>query len=172
MDIRSKIINALVGHFPVHFARLEDGDGVTGFVVSPRFEAMSTLDRQALIEKALSQGPASLTSQERRRVLMIAGLTPVEYDAVGARIRVYKVRNLAGGTIEIQVDGGFSDAEYVRGALSRQKGISTTEPRQITGGLGSLTSFRATGTASHPMTKAKAIRILNGDHYIQVTPNA
>ena len=172
MDIKDKIIKALSQSLRVDYVQLEDGDGISGFVVSPQFEGVATLDRQRLIDDALRKATEPLTPEERRRVLMIAGLAPVEYDAVGARIRVHQVREMASGTIEILVRGGLSDARYVRGALKNQKGVQTTEPKPVTGAHGVLMSFRAKGTKADPLTKEKAIRVLKNDRYIEVVPNA
>jgi hypothetical protein len=84
---------------------------------------MSTLDRQALIDRALTQASEPLSKDEQRHVLMIAGLAPPEYAAVGARIRIHRVKETARGTVEVLLHGGPSDAEYVRGALNNQKGV-------------------------------------------------
>ncbi len=171
MDIREKIIKALSERFLVQHARLEADDGISGFVVSPRFQGMSTLDRQRLIDDALRGRSARLTDAEKRQVLMIAALTPDEHEAVGARVRVDKVKALAGGTVEVRLQGAFSDAEYVRGALNNQKGVQTTEPRHVACAAKSLMSFRAKATGATPLTKARVIRILKSDHYIQLMPN-
>jgi acid stress-induced BolA-like protein IbaG/YrbA len=172
MDIHEKIVKALSESLEIEYIRLEDDDGVSGFVVSPRFKGLSSVDRQALIEDALSKTPTALTPDERRRVLMIAGLTPVEYDAVGARIRVHKVKEMAGGAVEVLVHGGLSDAEYVRGALNNQKGIQTSEPKQVPGAPGVLMSVRAKGTAAAPLTRDKTLKLLRKDRYVEVMPNA
>lgn len=172
MDVRDKIIKALSDSMVVQYVRLEDDDGITGFVVSPQFQDLSALDRQGLIDNALSSSPNPLTPQEQRQVLMIAGITPEEYESVGARIRVHKVKEMAGGTIEILLHGGLSDAEYVRRALSNQHGVQTTEPKQVPGAVGILVSFRAKGIGATQLTKAKAIRILKSDRYIEVMANA
>jgi hypothetical protein len=172
MDIRKKVIKALTGSFPVDYARLEDDDGITGFVVSPHFQGVSALDRQGLIDDALRKSSARMTPEEQRRVVMIAGLTPAEYNAVGARIRVHQVKELTGGSIKVLLHGGQSDAEYVRRVLKEQEGVTTTEPRQVPGAVGDLMSFRAKGSATTPLTKASAVRMLQSDQYIQVMPNA
>jgi hypothetical protein len=156
----------------VDFVRLEEDDGISGFVVSPQFQNMSMLDRQGLIGDALSKASNPLNPKEKRHVLMIAGLTPLEYDSVGARIRIQKVKELAKGALEIILHGGSSDAEYVRRALNDQHGVQTTEPKPVADAVGILMSFRVKGTGATPMTKAKAIRILKSDRYIQVMPNA
>jgi acid stress-induced BolA-like protein IbaG/YrbA len=172
VDVKDKIAKVLSRSLEDAYIRLEEDDGISGFVVSPRFQGMSSVDRQALIEDALSDGPDPLTPEERRHVLMIAGLTPVEFDTVGARVRVHRVKELAGGTVEVLIHGRLSDAEYVRGALNNQKGVRTTEPRPTPGALGILMSFRANGTAAVPLTKEKVIRVLKNDPYIEVIPKA
>ncbi len=165
MDFKDKIVETLVQALQPEFVRLEDDDGVSGFVVSRAFEGMTTLDRQAKIEEILKP-------EDRRRILMIAGLTPQEYDAVGARIRVHKVKEMAGGAVEILLHGGKSDAEYVQASLRGHDGIETSPPKPVKGAIGVLMSFRAKGSGSHPLTKEKAIRFLKKDHYIEVMSNA
>jgi hypothetical protein len=172
MDLRAKIVKALSEFLQVDYIRLEEDDGVSGFVVSPRFQEISTVDRQGLIEEALSKASDPLTPRERRQVLMIAGLTPEEYDAVGARIRVHRVKEMARGKVEVLLHGALSDAEYVREALNNQKGIRTTAPRMVDGARGILMSFRAEGNEGAPLTKERALRILKQDRYIEVMPNA
>jgi hypothetical protein len=170
MDLKQKLINALRESLNVEYALLEDDDGISGFVVARTFNGLSGLDRQGKIEESLEN--ASLTPDERRRVLMIAGLTPEEYDAVGVRIRVKSVTERAKGELEIVLRGGGSDAEYVRGALNNQKGVRTTEPKPVSGAIGELMSFRARGTDANPLTKEKAIRVLKKDQYIEVLSDA
>ena len=103
---------------------------------------------------------------------MIAGLTPEEYEAVGARIRVHKVKEMAGGAVEVVLHAGRSDAEYVRGALKNQNGVETSEPEPVSGAAGVLMSFRAKGPAANPLTKEKVIRVLKKNPYIEVMRNA
>ncbi len=170
MDLKDKVLEALFLALQPEYVRLDDDDGISGFVVSRMFEGISTLDRQGNIEEVLQKVP--LTQEERRRIVMIAGLTPVEYEAVGVRIRVHKVREMAGGVVEILLHGGLSDAEYVRGALNNQKGVRTTDPKPVSGAIGVLMSFRAKGSEANPLTKDKAIRILKKDQYIEVLANA
>ena len=170
MEIKDKIVNALFQTLKPEYVRLEDDDGISGFVVSHQFEGLSALDRQEKIKGTLQNVP--LSQEDRRRVFMIAALTPVEYEAVGARIRVHRVRDVAGGKIEVVVHGGHSDAEYVRGALNNQKGVQTDEPKRVSGALGVLMAFRAKGTPANPLTKEKAIQVLRKDRYIEIMPNA
>jgi hypothetical protein len=172
MDIRDKIVKALREFIEVDFVRLEEDDGISGFVVSPQFQNMSMLDRQALIGDALRKSSSPLSPKEERQVLMIAGLTPLEYESVGARIRIQRVKELPKGAIEIILHGGYSDADYVRRALINQNGVQTTEPKPVADAVGILMSFRVQGTGATPMTKAKAIRILKSDRYIQLMPTA
>jgi hypothetical protein len=170
MDLRKKIASKLSQSLGDAYVRLEDDDGISGFVVSPRFKGMSSLNRQGLIDDILDNGPDPLSKEKRRRVLMIAALTPVEYASVGARIRVHKVREKA-GSLEILLHGGRSDAEYIRGALKNQKGVRTTEPKSVPSAPGILMSFRAKGTEADPLTKERALRVLKDDPYIEVTPD-
>jgi hypothetical protein len=170
MDVKDKIISALAKTLKPEYVRLEDDDGISGFVVSRQFEGISPLDRQGRIDDVLSE--ASLTHEERRQVLLIAGLTPEEYEGVGARIRVHRVREMAGGAVEILLHGALSDALYVRGALNNQKGVRTTEPKPVGGAPGVLMTFRAKGTAVNSLTKEKVIRVLRNDPYIEVMANS
>jgi hypothetical protein len=172
MDLKDKVKKALVHSLPVEYVRLEDDDGISGFVVSPRFEGMSGMDRQALIEGALGESPDPLTPEEKRRVLMIGAVTPLEYQSVGPRIRIHKVSEMPGGTVRIVLHGGLSDAEYVRGALDNQKGVQTTKPKQVAGAVGVLTSFLSKGPKADPLTKEKALRVLKKDRSIEVMANA
>jgi hypothetical protein len=171
MDVKDKITSALIHSFDDSYIRLEDDDGISGFVVSPRFEGRTSLDRQDLIEDALKKSPDPLTQEELRRVLMIAGLTPADFDAVGSPIRVHKVKTLTGGTFEILVHGRLSDAEYVRGALRTREGIQTTDPTSPPGAAGILMKFRASRTGPEPLTKDEILRAFRSDPYIEVMAN-
>jgi hypothetical protein len=170
MELKDKIIEALSQALKPEYMRLEDDDGISGFVVSRKFKGMSGLDRQEKIDDVLQKPP--LTQEERRRILMIAGLTPEEYEAVGVRVRIHKVKEMAGGAVEIQLHGGLSDAEYVRGTFSNAKGVQTTDPKPVNGAVGVLMSFRAKGSEGNPLTKDKALRILKKDQYIEVMADA
>jgi hypothetical protein len=172
MDLRDKIITALLACFPVDYHRLEDDDGITGFVVSPRFQGMPSLDRQALIGHALREASPPLSPEEQRQVLVIAGLTPAEYDVVGAKVQVSRVKELSGGAVEVVVRGRLSDAEYIRGTFKARKGIRTTEPKHVSDAPGLLMSFRAEGPARSPLTKPKVLRLLGRDPYVEVMAGA
>lgn len=172
MDVKDKIISALRKHLQAAYLRLEDDDGITGFVVSDQFVGMSTLDRQQQIDEALSKASPALTLEEKRRVLMIAGLTQAEYDAVGANIMVFKIQERSGGVIEVLVNGGRSDAEYVRGAFKQLKGVRTTDPKPIASQGGTVMSFRVKGSAVSPLSKDKVLRLLRRQTYVTVTPGA
>lgn len=169
MGIPEKIVGALKKTLDAEYIRLDDDDGISGFVVSGQFENMSTLDRQQLIDEALNP----LSQEEQRQILMIAGLTPREYESVGVRIRIHEVREMDNGSLEVLLDGGYSDAIYVRGALNNQKGVHTTEPEQCPSAIGILMKFHANGTVADPLTRERAIRVLKDDQYIQImqTPN-
>jgi stress-induced morphogen len=83
MDLKEKITVALRCSFCPDHIRLEDDGGISGFVVSSQFQRMPSLERQVLIDKALRDSSAHLTKAELRKVLVIAGLTPAEYEALG-----------------------------------------------------------------------------------------
>jgi hypothetical protein len=170
MDLKDRVRNALVPALKAEYVQLVDDDGISGFVVSRRFEGMPVLDRQEQIDRALQR--AELTSPEQRRILMIAALTPTEYAAVGAKIRVHRVREVGGGAVEIMLRGGPSDAEYVRGAIQNQKGVQTTEPKSVEGAPGVLMTFRARGTNATPLTKERVVRVLKQDPYIEVVTSS
>lgn len=169
MDLEEKIVTAL-GALTPDFIRLEDDDGISGFVVSDMFAGMSSWDRQSKIDEILAA--AALTREERRRILMISALTPREYRTVGAKIRVHRVKEMAGGAVDVLLHGGPPDAAYVRGALNNQKGVKTTDPKPAPNMVGTFMHFRATGTEATPLTKGRTIRVLKGDRYIEVMPDA
>jgi hypothetical protein len=172
MDLKEKVTEALRQALRPGYVWLEDDEGVYGFVVSPRFRGVSSLDRQRRINKALRNSPVGLSAAELRRVQMIAGLTPVEYEEVGTKIRVQKVKTVAGGEVEVTIHGGLSDAEYVRGALKNEKGVRTNEPKQAPGAVGVLMSFRAKGVNGMPLSKARVVSALKKDPLIEVMPSA
>lgn len=168
MGLPDKIIAALQSPLDAEYVHLDVDDGISGYVVSRRFEDMSMLDRQQLIDDALRNAADPLTPEEQRQLLMIAALTPNEYESAGSRIRVHKIRELDDGSLEILLHGSYSDAAYVRGALNNQKGVDTTEPKQCPGAIGILMTFRAQGTSANPLTIDRAMKVLESDQYIQV----
>jgi stress-induced morphogen len=78
MGFAEKILNALQEPLGAEYIHLTDDDGMSGFVVSSRFENMSGLERQRLIDRALRNASDPLSEAEQRRIPMIAGLTPLE----------------------------------------------------------------------------------------------
>jgi hypothetical protein len=87
VDLKEKMTEALRRALsPVHVRLVDDG-GISGFVVSAQFQRMPSLERQIVIDKALREPSAKLTKAELRQVLAIAGLTPVEYEALGYKDR-------------------------------------------------------------------------------------
>lgn len=74
--LRRRLEKVLTRQFPppssVH---LEDNDGIIGVITSPRFAGMETIDRQNLIGDIVE---SHLNPEERRRVLVIVGVTPDE----------------------------------------------------------------------------------------------
>ena len=168
MALVDKVTAALRDALRAEYIRLEIDDGVSGYVVSREFEGKSTLDRQRIIDDAIRGAADPITAEEQREILMIAGLTPNEYDSVGARIRVHNIRERDDGSLEVLLHGGYSDALYVRGALNNHKGVTTSEPAQCPGAIGVLMTFSARGTEADPLTREKAAEILRADQYIHV----
>jgi acid stress-induced BolA-like protein IbaG/YrbA len=82
VDLKEKVTAALKGAIADARLRLEDDDGISGFVVSGEFRGMSALDRQTLIERALRNSAVKFSKQERRHILAIAALTPAEFETV------------------------------------------------------------------------------------------
>jgi acid stress-induced BolA-like protein IbaG/YrbA len=82
VDLKEKVTVALKGAVANARIRLEDDDGISGFVVSAEFRGMSSLDRQTLIDKALRNSAVKFFKQERRNILAIAALTPAEYETI------------------------------------------------------------------------------------------
>ena len=85
MDLKEKVTDALRRYFRPEHVQLEDDDGISGFVVSSQFQKLPALERQGLISNALRDSANKFTKAELRQVLVIAGLTPVEYEALGYR---------------------------------------------------------------------------------------
>jgi hypothetical protein len=56
--------------------------------------------------------------------------------------------------------------------FTKQKGVTTSEPKPVAGATRGLMSFRAKGTEANPLTKEKAVRVLKKDPYIEVSANA
>jgi hypothetical protein len=172
MDLTEKIMDALQHSLGAEYIRLDNDDGISGFVVSPQFESISGIDRQRLIDEALRNAADPLSAEEQRQILMIAGLTPLEYESVGTRIRVRRIKELEDGSLEVLLRGSYSDAVYVQSALRSQKDVTITEPEPNREATGTQMKFRARGTEANPLTKEKAISALKADRYIAVANNA
>jgi hypothetical protein len=85
LDLKKKVTEALRRYLHPHHIQLVDDDGISGFVVSPQFQRMPSLERQLLIHNALRDSSIKFTKAELREVLAIAALTPAEYEALGDR---------------------------------------------------------------------------------------
>lgn len=83
MDLLEKVKAALEQYFQPDLLKLEDDDGISGYVVAQQFRGMSSLDRQTLIDQALRRSKEPLSREENRRVIAIAGLSPEEAIASG-----------------------------------------------------------------------------------------
>jgi stress-induced morphogen len=82
VDLKEKVEIALKGAITATRIRLEEDDGISGFVVSSDFRGKSALDRQTMIDKALRNAAVKLTKPELRQILAIAALKPAEYETV------------------------------------------------------------------------------------------
>ncbi len=82
MDLKEKVAVALKEAIEGARLRLEDDDGISGFVVSAEFRGMSALDRQTMIDNALRHSSVKFSKQDRRNILAIAALTPAEFESV------------------------------------------------------------------------------------------
>lgn len=75
-DLRRKLKSLLARRFPPPATvKVEDHDGIIGVVTSTEFAGMESIDRQDLIGQIVETG---LNPEERRRVLVIVGVTPDE----------------------------------------------------------------------------------------------
>jgi acid stress-induced BolA-like protein IbaG/YrbA len=70
---------------PPDKVRVEDDDGLIGTVVSARFRGLDAVDRQKMVWDALDE---HLTPEERRRVVIVLTLTPLEEKATSANSRL------------------------------------------------------------------------------------
>ncbi len=71
-----RLEKALARRFPPPATiKLEDHDGIVGVITSPQFAGMETIDRQDLIGEVVDE---SLRPDDRRRILVIVGVTPDE----------------------------------------------------------------------------------------------
>lgn len=83
MDLKKKVETALRRYLHAEVVHLEDDDGISGYVVSPQFQKMPSLDRQMVIHSALRGSSVRLSKSELQQILAIAALTPAEYEALG-----------------------------------------------------------------------------------------
>ena len=83
MDLKEKVEAALERYFHADRVRLENDEGISGYVVSTQFQKMPALDRQTAIYDALRKSSVPLSKAEIHQVLAIAALTPAEYEALG-----------------------------------------------------------------------------------------
>ena len=88
MDLKEKVEIVLKEAVTASRIRLEDDDGISGFVVSSDFRGLSALDRQTLIDQALHNSAVKLTKPELRQILAIAALTPAEYETIDLKATV------------------------------------------------------------------------------------
>jgi acid stress-induced BolA-like protein IbaG/YrbA len=82
MDLRQKVERALQAAFDPDEMRLEEDEGLSGYVISQRFRGMEAIDRQRIIYDALHEPSVGLGPDEMRDILAIAALTPEEFALV------------------------------------------------------------------------------------------
>jgi hypothetical protein len=76
MAVIRKLRRILEKRFPPpDTVELRDDDRIIGVVTSARFRRMDTMQRQNLFHDILA---TQLTAEERRRILLIVGVTPEE----------------------------------------------------------------------------------------------
>lgn len=78
MDLKEKVGALLRAAFDPEELVLDDSDGVTGYLVTPKFEGYDSLERQKMINKVLRTRESGLSRAEQREIFVIAALTPVE----------------------------------------------------------------------------------------------
>lgn len=61
--------------------KITNGEGIIGYIVSPRFRQMEAFDRQTLIHEALHQPVGQLSAEEIKQIHAIAALTSEEFIA-------------------------------------------------------------------------------------------
>lgn len=83
MDLKKKVERALKQYFNTDRIKLENEDGVYGYIVSPKFRRKEMYDRQVMIDKALRAADSGLKPEEVRKVVIIAALTPEEHAGHG-----------------------------------------------------------------------------------------
>ena len=82
MDLQKKVERLLQAAFDPEEIRLEEDDGISGYVISRRFRGMESFDRQGMIYDALHDPSVDLQPSEIRQILAIAALTPEEFALV------------------------------------------------------------------------------------------
>jgi stress-induced morphogen len=76
MDLLEKVRALLVDEFPPpDKIELDDDHGIIGAVVSQRFEGLESIDRINIIWDLLDR---NLNKEERRQIVTIVAVTPVE----------------------------------------------------------------------------------------------
>ena len=76
MELLEKVRALLLKEFPPpDKVELDDDNGIIGAVISRRFEGLESIDRINIIWDLLDK---NLTRNERRRVVTIVAVTPIE----------------------------------------------------------------------------------------------
>jgi len=78
VDLKEKVTAILREAFAPQEIVLDDGDGLSGYLISERFRGFDSLDRQIMIDRTLRAKAAGLSKADLREILVIAALTPEE----------------------------------------------------------------------------------------------
>jgi hypothetical protein len=128
MEIEEKLMSALRSIQPDSVRLDIDDFGISGVVISATFRGMSGMERQDRIDDCLDR-EESFTPEERRRIVFLAAMTPEEYDNVGATIPIYGIERLD-AAVAVRFHGTPSDADYLRGILSRDESLAFDAPKK------------------------------------------
>ncbi len=82
MDIREKVAEALRRRFAPDRMVLRDDNGIYGYIVSDKFLGLTSLERQREIDRTFRDAAANLSRAERLNILVIAPITPEEYEGI------------------------------------------------------------------------------------------
>jgi acid stress-induced BolA-like protein IbaG/YrbA len=163
VDLVTKIASILKPALALERIYLDvEDDAITGYVVSKRFQGMSSLDRQKLLVKELKSAPAPLTPEELRQILMIAALTPIEFDSVGAKIKIQRITESDDGDLVIVLKGNHQDGEFIQELLEKDANLVSAEIQDVPDAP-FLTKVVAHGTKDAPLTQKRAVALLASD---------
>lgn len=161
MGIAKKISAKIRAELQAEHVRLdEEGGEITGFVVSDCFLGKTSPERQRMISSALQKPDSELTPEEIQQVVLIVGVTPAEYDSVGAPIQVHIEDGPAPASFQLLIRGTISDARYIRDALLENDTLIVDEPYQDPGLAGILISLNVRGKTTEGLSRNELQHIM------------